>query len=160
MTTGARGFTVVRAPAVAAPAASAVAWELAARARFDHALAGAHDALATLAFDVAEGLLGHAVSVDAATLDALVSQALARARGSRRLLVLVHPDDVAAARRSVADALAGGADPEWVEFAADPSVARGCVAIESERGRVTADWAGSLALARARWLASLPEADR
>ena len=41
--------------------------------------------------------------------------------------------------------------------AADPSLPRGSVAVETERGRVTADWAASLALARSRWVASLPE---
>ena len=42
-------------------------------------------------------------------------------------------------------------------MAADSSVARGSVAVETARGRVTADWAESLSLARSRWLASLKE---
>jgi flagellar biosynthesis/type III secretory pathway protein FliH len=151
---GAGGLTLLRADAAAcsrrAHDASTVAYELAARARFDRALADAHDTLATLAFDVAEGIIGRAVTADAAVLDALVTQALARARGARRVLACVHPDDVAAARSVAAAALADGAAP-------DSSLSRGSVAIETSRGRVTADWAESLALARARWIASIPE---
>lgn len=168
MSQGARGLTIVRGSDARAAAAatslaraaldaSVVAWELAARARFDTALTTAHDTLATLAFDVADGVIGHAVTVDAATLDALVSQAIARARGARRLLVCAHPDDVIGARRAVTDALSDGAAVEWIEVAADPSIARGCVAVETERGRITADWAEALSLARARWLRSLEE---
>lgn len=163
MSTGARGLTMVRAVDGAAALsrsaldASAVAWELAARARYDRALSEAHDTLATLAFDVAEGIIGRAVAADAAVLGALVAQAVARARAARRILACVHPDDVAAARLAVAEALADGAPVEWVEVAADPSLPRGAVAVETERGRVTADWAASLALARSRWVASLPE---
>lgn len=168
MTTGARGLTLVRASEVRTSAAEAVraqaaldvstvAWELAAKARFDRALATAHDALATLAFDVAEGVIGRAVTVDPATLEAMVSQALARARGERRLLVCAHPDDVTSARRSAAEALSDAPSLEWIEVVADPSVARGSVAVETARGRVTADWSESLSLARSRWLASLKE---
>ncbi|MDO9021857.1 MAG: FliH/SctL family protein [Myxococcales bacterium] len=158
MSTGARGLTLVRAAvAPSAPDASTVAWELAARARFDRALSDAHDTLATLAFDVAEGIIGRAVTVDAAVLGALVAQAVARARGARRILACVHPDDVVTARLALAEALSDGAPLEWVEVAADPSLPRGAVAVETERGRVTADWAASLALARSRWVASLPE---
>jgi hypothetical protein len=29
--------------------------------------------------------------------------------------------------------------------------------VETDRGRVTADWVEALALARARWIAALPE---
>jgi flagellar biosynthesis/type III secretory pathway protein FliH len=155
------GLTLIRADAAAcsrrAHDASTVAYELAARARFDRALADAHDTLATLAFDVAEGIIGRAVTADAAVLDALVTQALARARGARRVLACVHPDDVAAARSVAAAALADGAALEWFEVAPDSSLSRGSVAIETSRGRVTADWAESLALARARWIASIPE---
>ena len=168
MSTGARGLTLVRAAdartvdgaatlAQSALDASTVAWELAARAPFARALSDAHDTLATLSFDVAEGIIGRAVAVDAEVLGALVAQAVARARGARRILACVHPDDVAAARLAVAEALADGAPVEWVEVAADPSLPRGAVAVETERGRVTADWAASLALARSRWVASLAE---
>ena len=171
MSTGAGGLTLVRAAEVRAAAeasarvqaalgSSVVAWELAARARFDQALATSHNALATLAFDVAEGVIGHAVTADAAILNALVAQALARARQARRLLVCAHPDDVGAARCAVADALSDGTAVEWVEVAADPSLGRGCVAVETEHGRQTVDWAESLALARARWLASLSGSPR
>jgi flagellar biosynthesis/type III secretory pathway protein FliH len=166
MSTGARGLTLVRASELRASEsasararssldASAVAWELAAQARFDRALATAHEALATLAFDVAEGVIGRSVSCEPAALEAMVSQAIARARGARRLLVCAHPDDVAEARRAVSEALSDAAPVEWVEVAADPSVARGCVAVETARGRVVADWAESLSLARSRWIASL-----
>ena len=168
MSTGARGLTLVRASEARASAtataraqaaldASTVAWELAARARFDSALATAHDALATLAFDVAEGVIGHAVTADPATLEAMVSQAIARARGERRLLVCAHPDDVTAARRAAVEALSDAPSLEWIEVAADLSVTRGSVAVETARGRVSADWAESLSLARSRWLASLKE---
>lgn len=148
----ARGSAKARVEADAS--ASAVAWELAARARYDEALASSREALATLAFDVAEQVIGRAVTVDAAVLEALASQALARARGARRLLVCAHPDDLAALGRAVAEALSDEARVEWVEVAADPALARGCVAVETERGRVVADWVESLGLARARWLAS------
>lgn len=162
MSRGAGGFTVVRAPDVAARSrevartggssdASIVAWELAARARYDAALAEAREALASLAFDVAEGIIGRAVTVDGGVLHAMTSQAIERARGARRLLVRVHPDDVAGARRSAAEALSDDARVEWIEVAADPGLARGCAAVETERGVVTADWAGSLSLARERW---------
>ncbi len=168
MSTGARGLTLVRASEVRASElasararasldASAVAWELAAQARFDRALATAHEVLATLAFDVAEGVIGRSVSCEPAALEAMVSQAIARARGARRLLVCAHPDDVAEARRAVSEALSDAAAVEWVEVAADPSVARGCVAVETARGRVVADWAESLSVARSRWIASLKE---
>ena len=168
MSTGARGLTLVRASELRASEsesararasldASALAWELAAQARFDRALATAHEALATLAFDVAEGVIGRSVTCEPTTLQAMVSQAIARARGARRLLVCAHPDDVAEARRAAAEALSDAAPVEWIEVAADPSVARGCVAVETARGRVVADWAASLSLARSRWLASLKE---
>jgi flagellar biosynthesis/type III secretory pathway protein FliH len=168
MSTGARGLTLLRASEVraaesanaraqAAVDASALAWELAAQARFDRALATAHEALATLAFDVAEGVIGRAVTCEPTTLEAMVSQAIARVRGARRLLVCAHPDDVAEARRAAAEALSDATPVEWIEVAADPSVARGCVAVETARGRVIADWAKSLSLARSRWLASLKE---
>ncbi len=164
---GAGGLTIVRASDALARrslshrarsevAASVVAWELAARARYDDALVAGREALATLAFDVAEGIIGHAVRVDPSTLDALTSQALARARGARRLLVCVHPDDVIDARRSVAAALSADEPIEWIDVAADPSIPRGCVAVETERGRVVADWAESLSLARARWHRETP----
>lgn len=155
MSTGARGLTLLRARPAPSVAASTVAWELAARARFDGALAAGREALATLAFDVAEGVLGRAVAVDPAVVEALAAQALAGARAARRLLVCAHPDDVPAARAALAAALADGADVEWAEVAADPGLARGCVAVETPGGRVVADWAASLSLARERWLASL-----
>ncbi len=162
---GAAGLTIVRASDALArrstslragseAAASVVAWELAARASYDAALLAGREALATLAFDVAEGVIGHAVRVDPSTLHALTSQALTRARGARRLLVCVHPDDVTDARRAVAAALSHDESVEWVEVAADPAVTRGCAAVETERGRVSADWSESLALARARWLSA------
>ncbi len=161
---GAGGLTLLRAPAETparrALAASTLAWELAARARHDRALADAHDALGTLAFDVAEGIIGRAVAAEPAVLEALVAQSIARARGARRLLVCVHPDDVAAARAAVPAALAGGGAAEWFEVAPDPSLSRGSVAVETASGRLTADWAESLALARARWVASLAEPAR
>ena len=171
MSTGAGGLTLVRAAEVQAAAevtararaaldSSIVAWEFASRARFDQVLATSHNALATLAFDVAEGVIGHAVTADTTILKALVAQALTRARHARRLLVCAHPDDVAAARGAVADALTDGTAVEWLEFAADRSVARGCVAVETDHGRQTVDWAVSLSLARSRWLASLPELRR
>jgi len=164
---GAGGLTIVRASDAAARrlttqrarselAASVVAWELAARASYDSSLLAGREALATLAFDVAEGVIGHAVLVDPATLEALMSQALMRARGARRLLVCVHPDDVTDARRAAAAALSHDETIEWIEVAADPSVTRGGVAVESDRGRVTADWAESLSLARARWRREAP----
>ncbi len=171
MSTGAGGLTLVRAAEVrtaievtararAALESSIVAWELASRARFDQVLATSHNALATLAFDVAEGVIGNAVTVDAMVLNSLVSQALTRSRRARRLLVCAHPDDVAAARSAVAEALSDGLAVEWIEVAGDSSMTRGCVAVETEDGRQIVDWAESLALARARWLASLPESRR
>lgn len=94
-------------------------------------------ALAGLAVDIARALVGEAVSRDPAVVASAVSEALARFARARRALVRVHPEDVAPARAALVR-WASRVGAEAAEVAADATVSRGGVWLETDRGRLDA----------------------
>lgn len=108
-------------------------------------------ALAGIAVDIARALVGEAVSRDPAVIATAVSEALARFTRARRALVRVHPEDVAAARAAL-ERWASRVGAEAAEVAADATVSRGGVWVETDRGRLDATLETRLAALQAALL--------
>jgi flagellar biosynthesis/type III secretory pathway protein FliH len=122
--------TATAVPAMAA--AEAVAWLAQARAE-------AKATAVILARKMAEKIVGHAVTVDAAVMRDIAARALAAINpSSAPVLLRAHPEDLAAlesTRQAWLDELGMKAE---ISFAADPEVGRyGCI-VETPAGRVDA----------------------
>lgn len=90
---------------------------------------------------LAERLLGASLSVSPEQVVALARQALAEARGARRLAIVAHPDDA----RLLSDALPSlGVAIETVRVVPDGARARGSLRIETDIGVLDADLAPQL----------------
>ncbi|HEX3774322.1 MAG TPA: FliH/SctL family protein [Polyangiaceae bacterium] len=110
----------------------------------DHEIRGDERALGRsveLARLLAERLLGESLRVAPEQIGALAKQALAEARGARRIKLIAHPDDA----RLLEQALpALGLEPSTAEVRGDASRARGALRIETEIGVLDADLAPQL----------------
>jgi len=90
---------------------------------------------------LAERLLGASLSLSPEQVVALARQALAEARGARRLAIVAHPEDALL----LSDALPSlGVAIETVRVVADGSRARGSLRIETDIGVLDADLAPQL----------------
>ena len=90
---------------------------------------------------LAERLLGESLRVAPEQVVALARQALAEARGARRILVLAHPEDAKILEHSLP---ALGLDPAAVQVRADAARTRGNLRIETEIGVLDAELAPQL----------------
>lgn len=110
-----------------------------ARARAEYGLlqVKAEQDMVTLAFYVAQRIIGHAVEVQPEVIRDIVGQALLMARGKREILVRVHPDDLSELepRRAEFASQLGGVP---VHFEVDSGIERGGCAIDTESGRIDA----------------------
>lgn len=95
----------------------------------------------TLARLLAERLLGASLSVSPEQVIDLARQALAEARGARRLGIVAHPEDVKLLSGSLSSL---GVAVETVRLQPDATRARGSLRIETEIGVLDADIAPQL----------------
>ena len=85
---------------------------------------------------LAERLLGESLRVAPEQVIALARQALAEARGARRITVVAHPEDAVILLHSLP---ALGLDPSTAQVRADPARTRGNLRIETEIGVLDAE---------------------
>ena len=90
---------------------------------------------------LAERLLGESLRVAPEQVVALARQALAEARGARRILVVAHPEDAKLLEHSLP---ALGLDPAAVQVRPDAARTRGNLRIETEIGVLDAELAPQL----------------
>ena len=127
----AEGLAVGRAEGLAVAAATMVR----AAAVRDRWLAEARGEALDLALEVARRLLGRALAADPAVVRGAAAEALAAARGRRRLVLRLHPA-AAAALHGEGTALAALAGVPSVALEADPSLEPGDAVVETEAGGV------------------------
>jgi type III secretion system HrpE/YscL family protein len=96
------------------------------------------EAVGQLAVEVARAILGREAAAGPEVLRDVVQRTLARVRRARRIVLRVHPADVAMAREASRTWLPAGMEPELLEVESDASVDRGGVVVESELGRLDA----------------------
>jgi flagellar biosynthesis/type III secretory pathway protein FliH len=94
-----------------------------------------------LARVLAERLLGEELALDPARVAALARQALAEARGARRVQIVAHPEDARALESSLG---ALGLEPSSARVLADPARRRGDLRLETDVGVLDADLAPQL----------------
>ena len=129
------------AEARADAAAKVAAYAIALRHHEARADERALDRSVELARLLAESLLGESLRVAPEQVQALAKQALAEARGARRIRLVAHPDD-ASILEQVLPAL--GLDASTAQVRADSSRARGNLRIETELGVLDAELAPQL----------------
>jgi flagellar biosynthesis/type III secretory pathway protein FliH len=132
-----RAEAEARAEGVAKLAAHAVALT-ALEARADER---ALDRTVALARVLAERLLGESLRLAPEQVAALARQALAEARGARRVTIFAHPEDAQLLQADTAGIAAGR---EALRIVPDPTRARGSLRIETEIGVLDADLAPQL----------------
>ena len=126
-----------RADAVARVAAHALALE----AREAKTEARQLDRVVELAQLLAERLLGEALELDPARVQALARQVLSAARGARSITIVAHPQDTEALARLGEEPMVREAA---VRVEADPDRARGSLRVVTELGVLDADLAPQL----------------
>jgi type III secretion system HrpE/YscL family protein len=99
---------------------------------------GEAETVGQLAIEVARAVLGREAAAGPEVLRDVVGRALARVRRARRIVLRVHPDDVAMARATCRQWLPAGLEPDVLDVEADAGVDRGGVVVESELGRLDA----------------------
>lgn len=99
------------------------------------------DRAVELARILAERLLGEQLQLDPGRVVALAREALAEARGARRVTIVAHPEDVEALERSLS---ALGLDPGSSRIQADTTRARGNLRLETDIGVLDAELAPQL----------------
>jgi flagellar biosynthesis/type III secretory pathway protein FliH len=99
------------------------------------------DRTVQLARLLAERLLGASLSVSPEQVVSLARQALAEARGARRLSIVAHPEDAKLLNGSIASL---GVAIETVRILPDAARARGSLRIETDIGVLDADLAPQL----------------
>ncbi|MEO6602406.1 MAG: FliH/SctL family protein [Polyangiaceae bacterium] len=129
------------AEARADAAAKVAARALALRHHESRADERALDRSVELARLLAERLLGESLRVAPEQVVALAKQALAEARGARRISLLAHPEDAKLLEHSLPSL---GLDPSTVQVRVDPNRARGNLRIETEIGVLDAELAPQL----------------
>ncbi|HTA92491.1 MAG TPA: FliH/SctL family protein [Polyangiaceae bacterium] len=90
---------------------------------------------------LAERLLGESLRVAPEQVIALAKQALAEARGARRISLVAHPDDARILEQSLPSL---GLDPATAKVRADATRSRGNLRIETEIGVLDAELAPQL----------------
>ncbi len=121
-------------------ATALAARELAVAAREANAREQQLDDTVALARLLAERLLGEALLVEPARVVALARQALAEARGARKITLAAHPEDVPLLER----ALGSGALAPPALVVADPRRQRGSLRLDTELGTLDAELAPQL----------------
>lgn len=99
------------------------------------------DRSVALARVLAERLLGASLAASPEQVVSLARQALAEARGARRLTIAAHPEDAQLLSGSIASL---GVATETVRVVADPARSRGSLRIETDIGVLDADLAPQL----------------
>jgi flagellar biosynthesis/type III secretory pathway protein FliH len=99
------------------------------------------DRSVALARLLAERLLGASLAVAPEQVVTLARQALAEARGARRLTIVAHPDDAKLLTSSIASL---GVATDTLRITADGARARGSLRIETDIGVLDADLAPQL----------------
>jgi flagellar biosynthesis/type III secretory pathway protein FliH len=99
------------------------------------------DRTVELARLLAERLLGSSLAVAPEQIVTLARQALAEARGARRLAIVAHPEDAALLTRSIGSL---GVATETVRILTDGARSRGSLRIETDIGVLDADLAPQL----------------
>ncbi len=103
-----------------------------------------------LGLDVARRLLGRELRADPGAVRALAVEALAAARGRRRVVLRLHPQAAAALAGAAADgALAAAAAVPSVGLLPDPALDPGDAVVETEAGEVDGRLAARLSAVRA-----------
>jgi flagellar biosynthesis/type III secretory pathway protein FliH len=138
-----------RADGVAAVAAQALALATL-EARTDERALERSVALARV---LAERLLGEELRLAPERVVALARQALAEARGARRVRLVAHPDDVALLERALPEL---GLEPDAVSLVSDPARSRGHLRLETEIGVLDAELGPQLDRLTERLKRSLP----
>ncbi len=131
----------VEAEARADAAAKVAARALALRELESRSDERALDRSVELARLLAERLLGESLRVAPEQVTALAKQALAEARGARRITLLAHPEDAKILEHSLP---ALGLEPSTAQVRVDPKRARGSLRIETEIGALDAELAPQL----------------
>ncbi len=108
-----------------------------ARAEYSRLCNRAERDMVTLAFQIAQRIIGHAIEVQPEVVRDIVGEALIAARGRSQIAVRLHPDDhqwVESHRHEYARDV----DGVTVYFETDASLERGDCVIETESGRIDA----------------------
>jgi flagellar biosynthesis/type III secretory pathway protein FliH len=122
-------------------AASLAARALALHAREAESAERELDRLVEVARILAERLLGEALSLAPERIVALARQALAEARGARRVTIVGHPEDAARLERSLGEL---GLSADLTRIVADPRRPRHNLRLETEIGTLDAELAPQL----------------
>lgn len=109
-------------------------------------LAGLAGEVASLALEVARGVLGRELSLEPAAVVALASRALAEVRERREVVIRVSPADAPALRGAAGALGALLARAPGLGLREDPSLGQGDVVVETEAGTVDARVAAQLAV--------------
>jgi flagellar assembly protein FliH len=115
----------------------AAAW-FALREREERAAARELDRTITLATVLAERILGRAIELNPALIGSIAREALAEARGARRMRIEAHPLDADALRAQLGGVGLGGAEGVAIEVIANAELARGSLRVHTELGTLDA----------------------
>jgi flagellar biosynthesis/type III secretory pathway protein FliH len=111
----------------------AAAW-LALREREERRGAGDVERSIAFARVLAERLIGRAIELDPALVASMAAEALAEARGARRVRLECHPLDAQALRASLAGAGLGGGEGAALDLIENTELARGSLRVHTELG--------------------------
>lgn len=118
--------------------AERVALTVASRAAYARSLDAEESTVIALACEVARTVLGREATSGEEVLRDVTRRAVERVRRARLLVLRVHPDDVAAARRAATAWLPEGMERVELHVAPDDGIERGGVIVDSDHGRVDA----------------------
>jgi flagellar biosynthesis/type III secretory pathway protein FliH len=126
-----------RHAAEAEQARLAAAW-FSLREREEKAAAGELDRAIAFAQVLSERLIGRALELDPALIASIAREALAEARGARRVRLEGHPLDVEALRAHLQSAGLGGPEGVAIEVIENTELARGSLRVHTELGTLDA----------------------
>lgn len=109
-------------------------------------LSGLAGEVASLALEVARGVLGRELALDPGAVVALAARALAEARDRREVVLRVSPEDAPALRAAEGPLAALLARAPGLALREDPSLGPGDVVVETEAGTVDARIEAQLAV--------------
>jgi flagellar biosynthesis/type III secretory pathway protein FliH len=126
-----------RHAAEAEQARLAAAW-FALREREERGSARELDRSVALATILAERIIGHAIELNPGLIASVAREALAEARGARRVRIEAHPLDAETLRAQVAAAGLGGPEGVAIEVIENAELARGSLRVHTELGTLDA----------------------
>jgi type III secretion protein L len=104
--------------------------------------------LTELGVRIAEKILGAELRQHPEQVAKIVAGCLRRAAASRRILIRVNPEDVAAVEGALGELRALARDPALLATRSDPSIARGGCILETEAGQIDGQLQTQLAAVR------------